>query len=570
MRTSERRRIGVLLELFAGGEWAPHGLSRLMGFLIEGAAKSGNMRFELVVPSYARARVEQDLRQLDAVEGRDWVLHAPEWRAPFVLQPAEDNLADGCYVIDAANVPRPVVKVTHPDGRDAGVGRLGNIVLPLAELDNDRARRALRWTIGLGVTLNAIVAIRDLLRYLLGPIWRIYAVPRDSWRRASAGGSVGLRDLFVAELWRAADSGLMPGGTQHTLRHVVDHMLTDVQTRVMRRLAKFATTHVKVDGWLALTPDSSAAFHLPEPKAVVVAGMGARVFPETSDAKWIAHEMARTDRLAAEIPRLITFSQHVANTELINGRGIDPSRVHVIHHAPVDIAHDLPFLPADRRPTAQSRAMAADLLRIHARGRGWEYLYAFPFEDVDYLVVSTQDRPYKNLIVVAEAVRRLVQRDRRPIKLFMTARLPPPERSATALLISKHGLGFDVVTTPLLPRDVHAALYHCSLAAVHPSLWEGGTGAWPLDEANSLGVPALVADSPAMREFVTMHGLGEYVFPPHDAEALVRLVHDVVVRREAVRDAQMKHYRRRQATRTWAVVADEYAAAVCGAKQEMQ
>ena len=563
MSAPARRRIGVLVELFAGGEWAPHGLARLMGFLIEGAAESGRLRFDLVVPGYARARVEADLRQLNATEGTDWAVHALDEPLPFVLQAAEDRLLDGAHLTDLTAAPRPLVQMSQSDLPDRASGK-ANWLIRIAERRLGAARVMLRGGVVLHMMVTTARSLRELLKPILGPVWRIYAVPRARWRKARGQGAFGLRDLFLAELDWLGTTRLLPAARRAAVRQQRNNLFLDVQERGLQRLAIFAARHVKVDGWLAFAPDTFACLALPEPKAVLMAGMGAATFTSGVPAAIIAAGMARNERLVHVIPRIITFSRHVAQQELVLRYGADPARIHPIHHAPVDIARELPFLPPDRRPTAQSRLLAADMLRAHAAAQGWEYLEAFPFESVDYIVVSTQDRPYKNLIVVAEAVRRLIRRDRRPIKLIMTARLPSPEHSATARLIEDHGLGFDIVLMPLLPRAVHAALYHAALAAVHPSLWEGGTGAWPLDEANSVGVPALVAQSASMHEFVSAHGLGEYVFAPYDADALVQLIHHIADNRDAVRDAQLTVYRDRKAARSWARVADEYADAVCG------
>ena len=109
----------------------------------------------------------------------------------------------------------------------------------------------------------------------------------------------------------------------------------------------------------------------------------------------------------------------------------------------------------------------------------------FPFEDVPYAVVSTQDRPTKNITLAVEAVRRLLRRDRVDMKLSVTARLEPGgpgDRLWRAVRDAGMALG-TALSVPDLPREVHAALYHCAALTVHPSFYEGIVGALPFVES---------------------------------------------------------------------------------------
>ena len=144
-----------------------------------------------------------------------------------------------------------------------------------------------------------------------------------------------------------------------------------------------------------------------------------------------------------------------------------------------------------------SRYTAATLLRTHARARGWRHLADFPFEHLDYVVVSTQDRQTKNVVTVVDAVAQLLRHEALNLKLLMTTPIhvgatwtPLPGR------IASDGLDLDVLSLPDLPRDVHAALYHGASVAVHASFYEGGQAPFPFHEAVSVGTPCLIADGP--------------------------------------------------------------------------
>jgi len=84
-----------------------------------------------------------------------------------------------------------------------------------------------------------------------------------------------------------------------------------------------------------------------------------------------------------------------------------------------------------------------------------------------------------------------------------------------------------------LPRDVHAAFYHCAALTVHPSIFEGGLGPFPFYESVSVGTPCLFADGPHVREFVGHEPmLTPYVFDPNDVAGLRALVVSTLANRE--------------------------------------
>lgn len=78
MAEAPRIPIGIWSELGAGARWANEGVSRVIGFVIEGAAKSQKYLFHVVVQAGLGDAVRADLRTLHAVEGRDWLVSEPD------------------------------------------------------------------------------------------------------------------------------------------------------------------------------------------------------------------------------------------------------------------------------------------------------------------------------------------------------------------------------------------------------------------------------------------------------------------------------------------------------------
>jgi glycosyltransferase involved in cell wall biosynthesis len=339
-------------------------------------------------------------------------------------------------------------------------------------------------------------------------------------------------------------------------------------------LAAFANSHVEVDGWLLLMPSFTKALDLNAPKFALFADALPFDFPASyAEADWDEGgawtEWYRTARQVLErADGVITLSRHVATRHVARLFGVDPQKIKPIPLAAPDRRGDLPFLRPDRRRTDDSRRGAAEILREHAVRRQWPYLVGFPFDEVDYVAISTQDRASKNIPIVIEAVRRLIRRDHQNIKIFMTTILHennPHCRVPQSLREAR--LHLDAVSMPELPNREHAAFYHCAAVTVHPSLFEGGDTALPFGESVGLGTPCLLAFGPHTAELLESYPeLSPWVFDPYDADGLARLIRETIADRERVLDRQMASYERMR-ERRWADVAGEYADAIVGRLQ---
>lgn len=328
-------------------------------------------------------------------------------------------------------------------------------------------------------------------------------------------------------------------------------------------LAQFANDHVPVDAWISLFPNQYASRLLNAPVSTIFPDAIGLAYHDFSDAAWLANGppvawrklVAKT---LATTNNVITFSGHVARDQVTRFFGVDPKRIHVIPHAPPTLEGILPFVSNGAR-TADSRFRAAEMLRRFAAERGMSYLIDFPFEHVRFAAVSTQDRVTKNIRVAVGAIEHIVRTMQEHFKLIMTAQVHfGTTWTPTPAAIELAQLQFDVLSMPDLPREVHAAFYHCAEVTVHPSVFEGGRGVFPYYESISVGTPCLMADGPHVAEFMQdAPELAPYVFDPHNAEQLARLLIDTSRNRDAVTATQLATFRRLR-KRTWAQVAGEY------------
>ncbi len=343
-----------------------------------------------------------------------------------------------------------------------------------------------------------------------------------------------------------------------------DHAASPDHDAEMRELVQFANDRVAVDGWLVLFPHFEYARFLTGHKAVIFPDAIPRVFPLFRRGNWNEGGASqiwfeKVKKVLAAADRFVTFSHHVADSQLVGLFQCEPDLIDIVPHAPPLLDGIFP-LGAEGK-TSASKAAAARLLREHAEARGWDYLRDFPFEEVRYIAVSTQDRQTKNIPLAAEAVRILTREHFIDLKILMTAPIhyghdwtPLPD------FIEKNRMEMDIVSMPDLPRDVHAAFYHCATITIHPSFFEGGQAPFPFYESVSVGTPCLFARGPHTEELTApVPALGAYMFDPYEAGELARSIARILEHSDdAIRD-QRSTLGILASHRTWADVALDYA-----------
>lgn len=432
--------IGIWSEHPPGARWANEGVSRVVGFLIEGAATRGRYCFHVVVRPELAAEVREDLRHLDATEGLDWQVDSPS--------------------------PESLSRLTREAMANA---------TPDAAADN------------------------------------------------------------IA-------------------------------------LALYANAEVKVDGWVVIFPNFTASLWLEQSKAVLMPDAIPFDFPLGwveqwgSDGFW-PRWRDQASKVCAAADAVINFSEHVAERHSVPLLDVPREKIHVVPLAPPDLMPELPFIRG-RKESRSSREEAAAILREHAAARGIDYLYNFPFEQCDFVVGATQDRPTKNLGLTAEAVERIVRRDRGDLKLFLTAPLHfGAHWTRLPKIVQDQQFHRDFVSMHDLPREVHAALFHAARLVVHSSFYEGIIGCLPLYEAISVGTPCIFARGPHADELLAAEpDFYPFTYDPYDVEGLVALIKKVMNRREEALEIQQAICARLR-RRKWSDVADGYVQAALTGNQ---
>ncbi len=117
------------------------------------------------------------------------------------------------------------------------------------------------------------------------------------------------------------------------------------------------------------------------------------------------------------------------------------------------------------------------------------------------IVVPSQDRPYKNLASLVEAVAYLNRREQRMVRIVLTAR---PDPAHISRVVQDAGAVAFVEFLPDLPDEELDLVLACASLAVTPSLFEGSLP-FTLYEAVSVGTPCLMADIPVTRAAFAGH-----------------------------------------------------------------
>ncbi len=535
------------------------GMAHMVAMLVEGAAESGRVVVRVCVRPDNVVGMRRLLAELRATERTDWTLH--------VIEDVADKDAAAAPVPECEAAPEepPLAArlLAMPDRR---VGRLlflaGAASLPLILL-----RALLRplwrfaWSHGLRVSM---AALRD----------PVGAAPEitPQLRRLPLPGMRRLGDALLA--WSVCRRSAVVDADIPVAQAPPDEEPAIPAAAPPEPVWQVAGIGPgEVDAWLSLMADLVVPRSVEGRRAMLVPDALAMDF----SAGWGPGSLSEMGPIRAGYPAsmgnasrcdaVLTFSEHVARRHVVDGFGIEAAKIRIVPHAPPDVRHTLPFLQPGRRRSAATRRAAADMLRSHAAARGWDYLAGFPFEHTTYIAVSTQERPSKNLPVVIEALRILVQERWRDLKLLMTTvvthQADTPHRRLHGLLL-EHGLGLDAVSMPRLPTAVHAAFYHAAAVTIHPSFFEGGDAPFPFSESVGVSTPCLVARGPHTEELLARQpDLAPFVFDGYDARSLVDLIEDTVARRDAVLDVQEEiHARLRR--RRWADVTEEYAAAATG------
>jgi glycosyltransferase involved in cell wall biosynthesis len=175
-----------------------------------------------------------------------------------------------------------------------------------------------------------------------------------------------------------------------------------------------------------------------------------------------------------------------------------------------------------------------------------------------YIFYPTQVRPYKNVILLVEALALL--RDRKiDVELVLTGN--PADVPEVDAAIKRQELNDRIVCLSSIKENELFSLYRYSAAVAVPTLFEGG---FPLQagEALYMNAPLVVSDIPLVRERIDFCGMspensGLELFDPTDSSTLANVLERVLQSREHALASQ-ERFRDKFLSYTWDDAADKY------------
>ena len=356
--------------------------------------------------------------------------------------------------------------------------------------------------------------------------------------------SLGLAVLSVARIGRLVVTAI-GFGLSELVRPLVRHIPSTAEA-----MAYSANREFRGVTWIIPNPGWPAAPLLKGRKLLNIADIVYREFPLPGVSTAELEEHAKTLRLnAAAADKIICFSHHVARRHISAVLPEAGPKTVVIPHAPFET------FPVDASAGDPRRRLAMALRHHFSTTLPHRHFCDFPFEEVDYLVVSSKCRPYKNYAGVLEAYERVLRRARRNVKLIVTAHLSG--NTELSAMLHQKGLVFDVAEATNLPDDIHRLLLANAKLLIIPTLFEGGMP-FGFAEAVGQGTPCVMAKIPAVKETLQSDELsGTEYFQPTDTTALSEAILHVLDNRDAVL-ARQQVIRERLMERTWRDVAAEY------------
>ncbi|MBZ9896624.1 glycosyltransferase [Mesorhizobium sp. BR1-1-6] len=514
------KKMGIFLG-YTPRQLVPHeGITRLLGFIIRGAVNSGEIAVTVAGPGWLKtdiinllddAGVPPGSVDIVTTKGEPYLIKL--WRIKTWFSPGA--------IKRPAKLKRKRVFNLLVDGVSLVVRWLSNSSI---------------FVFLLGVVLLAFLIVIMALPVLLSAVIvaGLYAAKRL------------LRRVRSGRFYRAKNWLLIRWGY---LLNAVGPLDT-VRAAELNRLVRLLNRRRDIDVWYVPSmfwPETSKL------QGKVVMAAPDIVFYEhpaqfISPSDLRAHH--RISQSIAGADRLITYSDHVKATHIVNRHGVDPDHVSVIRHGFVDMAS---IERGDK-----TRRGALDILHQYMKKKEDSlpsYLNGFKFDDVKFLFYSSQVRPHKNIEGLISVFERVLREHYRPVKLVLTGRVGQVQRIRD--MIDNRGLQRDVISLPAVPNHVLAALYRLSALSVTPTQFEGGFP-FTFSEAYSVGTPSVMSRIPVVTELLKDRKLLDIMtFDPQDREDMLRKVLWGLDNRETLFQAQRPLFEVLSA-RTWSKVADEY------------
>lgn len=514
-------KLGVFVA-YSPGQLDPYqGIARLLGFIISGALDADN-KVLIACPGWLRRDIAELLADAGIPADRVEILGTRG--TPPIVQLWE--------------MKRALAARRKPNAGVDARGTIDRLISKLAVVIVDWLSAGVLQLLVGTVALIVAGAVLFIPALILGALLAVAVV---AWAAA--------RRLVSSRIGRLLASGYRHFNAALSAPDIIDR----VRAREVEKLVQIANRQEDIKVWYVPSMFWPEIAGLEAKKVVAAPDI---VFYEhaaqyNSDGDRHTHERMMTSIQSAD--HLICYSEHVKHRHYVDANNIPAERVSVIRHGNVDL------VKAGKAGLSRDEALAEvhNFLNSNS-GRLPAYLNGFRFDDVDFIIYSSQYRPHKNLESLIRAFELVLRKHHRPIKLVLTAKL---DHYRLRRLIEERGLQADVLSLHSIPNVTLAALYHLARVSVTPTMFEGGFP-FTFSEAYSVGTPSLMSRIPVVREVISDPELFEAMtFEPLDVDGLAEKIIWALDNRDALFAAQTSLYQKFR-DRPWSKVAGEYLAVI--------
>jgi len=594
--TTRSVTVGIWMPLPSGSQWRGEGIGRTVEFLLSGFRQRGHLGTRINFVFVTSPWVTESLRQsVSAILGGD--LRGISFHEVGSAKYRFVRLVDRIFSLGGRISVDPYM-VSEPDltwfetrrsaseifryqtsGRDLkiartlGAGRLRGDVAEAFGIERPPVRTK-------GLKLWTVSGFRQFFselkreaRYNRGP-WKTVSakLSEEEDQRPMLPGLTIAKSLAGA-LQKVPVLGWIVGAAVWVLRRVMSR----ADAFSLTEAASGVEDQIEVDLWWIPSPTIGGTEFLRQPKLVnfwdFVVGEYGHLWPEPE----LARIVTRVSMALHMADQVVTQSFHNKESKLLNAFQIDRSKVSVCYlTVPLQYRRYVPSFEATGTKSLETKLQAATAIRKYVqrkllrtyrnrvegyrhRGLELERLEEFKFESELFAVVSTQNRPYKNVAFLVDAYLWMIDRYGLDAYLFLTCPFELDDKKDVIgrIILKRNGVG-RVFSLPRVPNAIHASLYHTASCTLHPSLSEGGVGSYPFMEGMAMGTPGLAASGDYMTEGRRLHPDYDAIsFSSRDRRAAAKKIASVLKAPEQAYVDQLSIFESHNRW-TWADVADVY------------
>ncbi|MEF9962879.1 MAG: glycosyltransferase [Comamonas sp.] len=503
------------------------GLGRYLAMFLKGAGERKDLRFTIVCPSWSREALAE-LFESERISTDLFTIITPQGE-PYALK-----FFDKLHRHQKKRRGRWLINVIRK-AKTLSLDFWNNIASQAVQVHSLSASLVfLAWT-------SVKILVAAVLGLLIVPAALMAAAIAYFFKR-----------LLRSKIYHRIVSVLMPTSANGLAMHLFDEM----HRAELERMQSIISQLNNVQAWYCPVAFWPSFHNITKPRLICIPDVWPTDFPVgfSSHGSRLKLIVERVNESIYRADHLVTYSNEIKWSTLVDHYGVSPSKISVIHHAPNRMDEFNSTCPPN--PELSLKYCQGLLLSAIRRGANQKYTRSFQNFKVGYIFYASQFRPNKNVLTLLRAYLYLLRKKHISHKLFLTGN---GETSDIKEFVIRHRLQNDVLFLHGLSTSELAACYQLADLAVNPSFAEGGCP-FTFTEALSVGTPVVMARIPVTEEVLTDLDLRQLtLFDPYSWEDCAQRIEWGINHREELLEVQTEAYEQ-LSRRTWTDVVNEHVA----------